>query len=323
MAARTKHHALFKGAWRGRALPWLLGASLLGVAPPVAAHEAGPPAVMRAEIDDLAGAIEAAKAARMGASQGRVLLVLDIDNTLLTMPQYLGGDRWFNHHVSRIAAGTDPDFADVSALIAAQTALFGLASMEPTQPGIPELLSEARAAGVDVFLLSARGPDLYDATRRELDRNAIRFDAPYACAFFLCTGNGVYGDREIRAALAAIGENPPASPYRNILIRDGVMLVAGQDKGVMLKLLMAAIGGRGYAGVVVADDGQRNIDALAASGNPVPLSLFHYRRIDTAVTAAEDREAQARLRALRAVLCPALQTAFCPQHRPVRRGAGK
>src|SRR3546814_15022980 len=72
--------------------------------------------------------------------------------------------------------------------------------------------------------------DLYDATRRELDRNAIRFDAPYACAFFLCTGNGVYGDREIRAALAAIGENPPASPYRNILIRDGVMLVAGQDK---------------------------------------------------------------------------------------------
>src|SRR3546814_7711249 len=95
--------------------------------------------------------------------------------------------------------------------------------------------------------------DLYDATRRELDRNAIRFDAPYACAFFLCTGNGVYGDREIRAALAAIGENPPASPYRNILIRDGVMLVAGQDKGVMLKLLLAAIGGRGYAGVVVAD----------------------------------------------------------------------
>lgn len=46
MAARTKHHALFKGAWRGRPLPWLLGASLLGIALPVAAHEAGPPAVM-------------------------------------------------------------------------------------------------------------------------------------------------------------------------------------------------------------------------------------------------------------------------------------
>ena len=323
MAAHRGHHARSGGVWKRGPLLRLLGAASICIAPPGAAKEASPARVTLAETVDLRSAIDAAKAARLNTAQGRILLVLDIDNTLLTMPQYLGGDRWFNHHVSRIAAGTDPDFADVSQLITAQTALFALASMEATEAGIPALLSEAEAAGIDVFLLSARGPDLYDATRRELDRNGIRFDARPACAFFLCTGNGVYGDAEIRAALAAIGETPSAAPYRNILIRDGVMLVAGQDKGVMLKLLMGAIGGRRYAGAVVADDGQANIDALAASGNPVPLTLFHYRRIDTAVTDAEDREARARLRAVRAALCPALHAALCAEHEPVRRGRTK
>lgn len=321
MALQMKHHALFKVAWRRWPLLWLLSGALSGVAPPVAAHDTRTPAVALAQTKDLASAFAAAKAMRLRSSQGRVLLILDIDNTVLTMPQYLGGDRWFNHHAARIAAGTDPYFVTMSELIAARVALFGVASMDATQAGIPALLAEAKAARIDVFLLSARGADLYDGTRRELDRNAIRFDAPYTCAFILCAGDGINGDREIRAALTAIGETPSAAAYRNIVIRDGVMLVAGQNKGVMRKLLMSAIGGRGYVGVVVADDGRRNIDALAASGNPVPLSLFHYVRSATAVTETEDRRARMELRALRAALCSAVQAALCPPHKPTGKGA--
>jgi hypothetical protein len=296
--------------WR---LASLLAALWIGVVPSLAREEdrAFAASVVIRETDDLADAFEAAEDARAATPQGRILLVLDIDNTLLTMPQYLGGDRWFNHHAAMVAAGSDPDFRDMGELMAAQTMLFGIGSMQATEPAIPALLAEAARRKIDLFLLSARGPDLYDVTRRELDRSGLRIEAPYACSFFLCTEDGLYRDDEIRAALVAIGEVPSGTPYRDILIRDGVMLVAGQDKGVMLKLLMGAIGGRRYAHVVVADDGQKNIDALAASGNPVPITLFHYRRIDPSVTEAEDQVARARFEALAATLCAALQSALC------------
>lgn len=261
------------------------------------------------ETTSLADAFRAAEAAT--GHQSRVLLILDIDNTLLTMPQYLGGDRWFNYHTALIAAKTDPNFSNMDELIAAQTMLFGVASMRTTEPGIPAMLAEAGRHRIDVFLLSARGPELYDATRRELDRNGLQVEAPYACSFFLCSADGLYRDDEIRAALAAIGEEASGSPYRNILIRNGVMLVAGQDKGVMLKLLMGAIGGRRYTHVVVADDGRKNIDALAASRNPVSMTLFHYRRVDTSVSVAEDQAARGQFAVLTAALCAAVQSALC------------
>lgn len=298
-------------------LGWRLAAFLAALwigAVPAFAHEAGgvsAASVIIRETTDLADAFRAAGDARDAAPQGRVLLILDIDNTLLTMPQYLGGDRWFNHHAAMVAAGTDPDFRDIGELIAAQTMLFGVGSMQATEPHIPAMLAEAARRKIDLFLLSARGPELHDATRRELHRSGLRIDAPHACSFFLCTEDGLYRDDEIRTALAAIGEVPSGSPYRDILIRDGMMLVAGQDKGVMLKLLMGAIGGRRYAHVVVADDGRKNIDALAASGNPVPMTLFHYRRIDPSVTEAEDQAARARFEALSVALCAALQSALC------------
>ena len=268
------------------------------------------------ETTDLADAFRAAEVARVAEKDARVLLILDIDNTLLTMPQYLGGDRWFNHHADLVAAKIDPDFLDMGKLIAMQVALFSFASMEATEPEIPAMLAEARRQGIDTFLLSARGPELYDATRRELDRNGLRVEGLNACATHPCMQDGTYSDDDIRSGLAAVGEEPSQSPYHDILIRNGVMLVAGQDKGVMLKLLMGAIGGRQYAHVVVADDGRKNIDALAVSGNIVPLTLFHYRRINASVTDAEDQVARAQLRTLTAVVCSALQSAICRRPMP-------
>ncbi|HEY0597423.1 DUF2608 domain-containing protein [Sphingopyxis sp.] len=299
--------------WRARVglcFAGVIAALSLGQAPSIAREEgrsSAAPVTIR-ETANLADAFEAARAA---SPQGRVLLILDIDNTLLTMPQYLGGDRWFNRHAAMIADKADPDFAGMGELIAAQTMLFGIASMQATEPNIPAMLAETTQQRIDVFLLSARGPELYDATRRELDRNGLQVEAPYACSFFLCTQDGLYRDDEIRLALTALGEEASRSPYRDILIRDGVMLVSGQDKGVMLKLLMGAIGGRQYAHIVVADDGQKNIAALAASGNPVPTTLFHYRRIDPSVTDSENQTARAQFAALTAALCSAMQSTLC------------
>ena len=232
--------------WMRWCLAGILAASPISAMPLLAYEGARAPAAPVAirETADLSDAFKAA--GEEATPQGPVLLILDIDNTLLTMPQYLGGDRWFNHHAAAIAARTDPDFSSLGELIAVQTMLFGVASMQATEPDIPAMLADARRQNIDIFLLSARGPELFDATRRELDRNGLEVEAPYACSFFLCTEDGVYRDGEIRAALAAIGEEPSRVLKSLMALVDGkpVCVIVPSDREVSMKKLASAFGGK-------------------------------------------------------------------------------
>lgn len=287
---------------------WSLCATL---APANAAFAQASTRIARYDTNDLSVAVAEAKSDKASTPNERVLLVFDIDNTLLTMPQFMGSDQWFNYHAGLISAGKDPGFSKFEELIAAQTALFSLASMKPTQDDAGFLIDQANSDGVDVFLLSARGPELYSATKRELNSNRIAFTAPQACSFVICSLSGIYGDADIRRAIGASGGRPALSPYRGIVIRDGMMLVSGQDKGTMLRVLLTAIPTGTYSKIIFVDDTQKNIDSVAASGIPVPLSLYHYNRVPTAVTASEVEEGKRQWTKFRETVCAIMSAPFC------------
>lgn len=292
-----------------------VGAALLGLcvalgsASPGSAQSASP--IARYEAIDLSTAVADAEASKDAAAGHRVLIVFDIDNTLMTMPQFLGSDQWFNYHAGLVSTAKDPDFASFGDLIAAQTALFSLATMKPTQDDTGQLIEKASAAGVDVFLLSARGPELFNATKRELDRNGITFRAPQTCSFIICNLGGAYGDVEIRRAVTSFGGTAAPNPYRGIIIRDGIMMVAGQDKGTMLRVLLAAIPSGPYDKIVFVDDTQKNIDSVAASGLPVPLSLYHYTRVPTAISGKDIHESDRQWRVFKGSICSLLVASIC------------
>lgn len=124
----------------------------------------------------------------------------------------------------------------------------------------------------------------------------------------------------VNAAKAARSKAPQDRALR-VLDIDEMTLVAGQDKGTMLKRLMDAIGGSDYVQAIGTEDGRKNIDALATSRSPLPL--LHYRRIVTQVTTVEGREARAQLRQLSAVLCLTRQATFCRGRAPALDGAGQ
>ena len=279
--------------------------------PPTAALAQSEPLIARYDVNDLSLAVAEAKTDQEGTASQRILLVFDIDNTLLTMPQFLGSDQWFNYHAGLISAGKDTDFSKFEELIAAQTALFSLASMKPTQDDVGNLIDQANSHGVDVFLLSARGPDLYSATKRELSRNRIAFTVPQACSFVICSLGGSYGDAEIRRAIGAFGGRPAPSPYREIVIRDGIMLVSGQDKGTMLRVLLAAIPAGTYKKIIFVDDTQKNIDSVAASGIPLTLSLYHYTRVPTAITTKEVEDGKRQWTKFTETACAIVSAPFC------------
>ncbi len=102
---------------------------------------------------------------------GQVLLVLDIDNTLLASDTALGSDQWFDWQEYLLAQEPDsPQLVanDFPGLLNAQGLLFTLGSMHPPQADLPELIREVQATGVKTLVLTSRGDEFRTATSREL-----------------------------------------------------------------------------------------------------------------------------------------------------------
>lgn len=268
------------------------------------------------ETQDLREPIDEAIRIASSLRDRKVLLVFDIDNTLLTMPQFLGSDRWFNYHQGLINSGQDAEFSSIDQLIATQAYLFGLASMKPTQPDIPALLVSAQRAGVQVILLTARGAQLADSTIRELARNQVDWAPAVVCAFFLCSIDGKYDAEAVRRAFALIGNAEAAATARSIRLSDGILFSSGQNKGTMLQLLTAALQPERFSEVIFVDDGRKNVENVAASELGPTTAVYQYRRVPVAITPAEIKTARKQLQSIRAAVCGAMETALCPAAPP-------
>src|SRR3954453_9422101 len=102
-----------------------------------------------------------------------VLLVLDIDNTVMSMDDDLGSDHWFEWQNYLLT--NEPDSPHLVArtfpgLLEAQGILYNRGHMHPTQPDEPDLISKKQKRGVATILLTSRGPEFRGPTERELKR---------------------------------------------------------------------------------------------------------------------------------------------------------
>ena len=107
-----------------------------------------------------------------------VLLVLDIDNTLLAMDTQLGSDQWFEwqkyliDHEPSSKYLVSPTF---DGLLEAQGLLYDISHMHPPQPNLPGLMRRAQDLGIRTLVLTSRGPEFRAATEREFKRNGYDF----------------------------------------------------------------------------------------------------------------------------------------------------
>lgn len=209
----------------------------------------------------------------------RTLLVLDIDDTLLTSTAFFGSDRWYEWQKS-LAPG-DPG------LVPCRFDVIGLGyeagTQTPTEGAAGRDL--VNAISTDTLMQTARNPGYRGGTIREL--RAAGYALP---ATLGADRDGVLFDW--RPA-------PDAAPT-SISYQDGVMMVTGRDKGETL-LALLRLQSLEYDRVVLVDDGRRNIDqmqaALAKAG--IDYHGLWYTRIDKTVSDEDARAGAAAWKGLR------------------------
>jgi hypothetical protein len=243
-----------------RLLPLLLMSLLAACAAPGVRPDATAASEVR-EIADLA-AVGPALAER----RDRTLLVLDIDDTLLTSTGFFGSDKWYEWQKGLDAGdpGKVPCLFDVISLN------YETGSQQPTQADGPALLN---GLAVDTLMLTSRNPLYRGGTLRTLREAGYALPAPLP-------GNAGGRSWDWR-------KTPEARPV-HLVYDQGVFMTSGQDKGqVLLDLLQRA--GLRYARVVLVDDGRKNIDNMQAALRTAGIDYLglHYTRVDKRITPAD------------------------------------
>lgn len=192
--------------------------------------------------------------------RNNILVVFDIDNTLLAMEQGLGSDSWYEWQKSLSEEDIcSPQY--VGDRFAAQGALYFASAMRPTQEDGADQVRAIQDQGLKVIALTSRGMDFQLQTFRELRRNNFRF------SFSAIGPAGGYIEAFV-----------PVENGRPSLYEDGVFLTAGQHKGQMLYALLEKTGTRMPAVIVMVDDKQKNLDAIKEtfSALDVPVHAWRY-----------------------------------------------
>jgi len=228
----------------------------------------------------------------------QVIVVFDVDNTLLTGTQDLGGVAWFDWQSDMISNNvSDPRrIIDFPTLFDYSELLYSATAMKPTQSDLVGMMQNFRNNNILTYALTARSPQYRDATIRELEKNDIHLDAPECgnnhSSADICRNRGVISACTIQKAAKIrfgealtgdrnTGEQPgkiyfsgysaacndrslsPGTIFNNqgreASVANGVMMVEGQNKGVMLELLLQSIKtSRKIDTVIFVDDSDKN-----------------------------------------------------------------
>lgn len=227
-------------------------------------------------------------------SSEQVLVVIDIDNTLLAMNQHLGSDQWFNWQSGLLQSdpgSTDLVAKDFDSLLDVQGTLFSLSGMHPPQPELPAHVKTIQESGVTTVVLTSRGPGYRDASERELKSNgydlaktALRIDEK----------RGLFmpfdPERPDAHGLSAQIIESIKGRLSPVTYSNGIYMTAGQHKGYMLRSLLArAIPNNGarhearaFRAIVFVDDHEKHTTRMheAFEEFPIDIATFRYSRED-------------------------------------------
>ena len=212
---------------------------------------------------------------------GRTLLVLDVENTLLTSPTFFGSDAW--HEWQKTLSPQSPGYVPCRFDVIAMNHEAG--TQVPTQDDAVDAIN---AIPLDKIIVSARSPVYRSGTIRELKRAGYQLPASLEPAL----AGAIYEYRP-----------DPQHPGVTVSYHQGVFMVAGQDKGLALLDLLKHLQVQ-YDRVVLVDDSEKHIygmrDAMTAAG--IEYRGVHYTRIDKTIDAQKEQQGIAGWQAWRELL---------------------
>lgn len=220
-----------------------------------------------------------------------VLVVFDIDNTILTMPQDLGSDQWFNWQYELCIGPQKADANCVARsmdeLLDIQGQLFAISNMVPTEPVTAEVIKRIQAKGHKVILLTSRGYEFRAATERALGFNNMNFGVSAIGPKETCASPylpydiakpGKNGLTKSDVDIAKLKAAKPVTYY------NGLYMTAGQHKGVMLKTLLNKFNSK-FKAIIFSDDHERHTTRMQDifGAGPTEMITFRYAKMDDRV----------------------------------------
>lgn len=222
------------------------------------------------------------KAYKLGENYGasHVLLVFDIDNTLLAMNQTLGSDQWFSWQESLLKKDPKSNALvakNFNGLLKVQGLLFSLSGMHLTDNDIPTTLDRLKQSGYPMLVITSRGADFDHATLTALKTNKLNFTDD----FKVDVPEGQYNPYNLKALkLSGLTEedvkNANLKAPRKVEFQDGVLFGAGQNKGILLKTLLAK-SKADIKAIIFVDDSQKNVDAFNKVMKNSDYAVVSYR----------------------------------------------
>ncbi|MFZ3229419.1 MAG: DUF2608 domain-containing protein [Pseudobdellovibrio sp.] len=209
-----------------------------------------------------------------------VLVIYDIDNTLLAMNQDLGSDQWFNWQADLVKAkkfkfAAAKTFND---LLALQKKLFALSSMHPVQKDTSEIVKRIQQQKIQSIVLTSRGVELRSDTERELKKANIDFS------------KSAFGPANGYAETFFIEGDESSKP---ISFMNGIIMGSGQNKGKVLKAILQKAEIK-FKVILFADDTVSNIENIENEfSKDVDLYTFHYTHEDKHIKAFEKNKSKA------------------------------
>jgi hypothetical protein len=186
------------------------------------------------------------------------LLVVDIDDTILTMSQPLGGVGWWDwqsdllRHHKESSALVAKNFDD---LVKIQNLLFGLIQMQVTDADVLPFLKKVTQQGASLMGLTARSSDHLNVTLRQLEKNDF-FDENNQ---FIFKSKGL---KLKNGKTSSAGDLECASFSRYVTYYQGVVFLAGEDKGQALMCILNQ-SEKKYTNILFVDDTLRNVDSVS------------------------------------------------------------
>jgi hypothetical protein len=197
----------------------------------------------------------------------QVLVVLDIDNTILTSDTDLGSDIWYQWQTDKLDIKPRPDQKLNSDCLfnEAICLLYELGSMSLTDSLLPGYLKTWQHTGLTVFALTSRSPRCRASTERDLEQNGIDLSLTS-----LRTTDGL-----------EIHFDKPADS--NLSYGEGIFMTQGANKGLMLADILQR-SGRTFKAIIFVDDTWKNIANIngnTANYRAGDITLFYYTKIET------------------------------------------
>lgn len=203
--------------------------------------------------------------AKYGANH--VLVVYDLDHTLISTPNDLGSAPWYDWQVELLKTPereSEQIAADFPELLQINGKILESVGVRLTDNENPPLTHAFHLLNIAQIILTSRGPKYRDFTEASLHKFGLNFGDGFAPESCNLNGEWLPGQGDFKGDLT----NDEISAYkldkpRFVSFERGLFLSEGQNKGAILRILFAKCDlYKTYKAIVFIDDAKKHVERV-------------------------------------------------------------